>query len=747
MKRMKKIVLSIILAILTPLPAQAAELETLGDPFQWLEEVQGAKAIEWARAQNQRALGVLTGDSHYASIEQQVRQVVFAKDRIPLPGIDYDDYVFSPGLLGGYVYNFWQDDQHVKGVWRRATIDEYKKSAPAWEVLLDVDELAKREKENWVWKAANCLGPEYRYCMVSLSHGGKDANVKREFDLKKKNFVKNGFELPESKATYSWVDKNTLLVSDDFEPTHQTASGYPRLLKLWRRGQLLKKATEVFAGENNDVEVHGKVYDNLSGRMILLSRSKSFFETEVWILDPKTLLKKRLNKPDDADVVGVFQNLALLALKTDWKWGATETIKAGTLVGMSMAGGAVDEAIAPWVIMSPSPRLAIVTDAREGILTTKNRVILKVLDNVRGRLWDLRPLAGFKPDPHTQGRGFSGAGKPGAGWEATELALPGMGNIHLEFGHDESEDRFFASYEDFITPKTLYLVNPSASGNNGSLVPEPVKKAPSLFDTGDLVVEQFETKSRDRTVIPYFLVHKKSMKLDGSNPTLLWGYGGFEIPVLPSYSGVLGKVWLEKGGIYALANIRGGGEFGPAWHLSALKENRQRAYDDFIAVAESLIKGRVTSAAHLGIRGRSNGGLLMGVMLTERPDLFSAIACQVPLLDMLRYTELPPGASWIAEYGDPKDPSQRKAISRYSPYQNLKANQRYPEVFFFTSTTDDRVHPGHARKMAAKMESLHKPFLYYENMEGGHGGAADLEQTVKVEALTYSYLYQKLSRQ
>jgi len=655
------------------------------DPYLWLEEVESPKALDWARAHNEKSEGLLRADPRFGTIEAEVRKILLARDRIAFPNLD-----------DGWVYNFWQDAEHVRGIWRRVRPEEYERAEPRWDLILDLDALAKEEKENWVWHGASPL-PGSERALVFLSRGGKDAHVMREFDVGKRAFLPDGFALPEAKSRATWVDADQLLVGTDFGPDSLTKSGYPRRVKRWRRGTPLAEAALVFEGDVADVSVGAHTAFRPEGRTTFVVRSPSFFEEEAHVLEPDGKLR-RVPFPRDADVRGVFYGHFLALLRTAWKG-----FPAGALVAMRPDGGSE-------LVYAPDERSSL-----RGIVTARSFLYLTVLENVRGRLLRVEK-------------------RPGE-WHVTRVALPDHGAVDV-LSSDDFDDRLYARFESFTAPSSVTFVD-------GSIV-KPVKRMPERFDASDVDVEQHEAASADGTRVPYFLVRRRGRPLDGAIPTLLTGYGGFEIANVPVYAGALGKVWLERGGAFAVANIRGGGEFGPRWHQAALKANRARAFEDFIAVAEDLVRRKVTSPRRLGISGGSNGGLLVGAVLLRRPELLNAVVCNVPLLDMLRYHKLLAGNSWMAEYGDPDDATMAPVLLSYSPYQNVRAGVKYPKVFFLTSTKDDRVHPGHARKMAARMEEQGHDVLYYENIEGGHGGAANLEQRIKKAALEYTFLFRQL---
>jgi prolyl oligopeptidase len=667
------------------------------DPFLWLEDVTGEKALSWVRQQNAIGTNQLTALPEFGAIQKSLLTILNSKERIP--------YVAKHGK---FYYNFWRDDRNTRGVWRRTTLDEYKKPSPTWETVLDLDKLASDEKENWTWQGYNVLKPDYDRCLIELSRGGTDAAVVREFDLNQKAFVKDGFTLPEAKSNVAWRNRDTLYVGTDFGPGSLTTSGYPRVIKEWKRGTPLSAAATVFEGKVDDVGVevsvvhdHGRVYE-------FISRQPTFFTDEISVRRGDSWV--RLDKPMDAEASTFGDNL-LLRMRSDWKVGG-QTYAAGSLL-VENFDDYLQGARKLTVLFDPTERKSLAATS-----ATKNYLILTELDNVRSRPYLLRFADGK--------------------WNRAPMDAPALGTVSVTGIDPDESDDYFMTVADFLTPSTLYF------GTAGTAGREKLRSLPNFFKTEGLEIQQFEARSKDGTQIPYFQVSRKGMKLDGANITLLTGYGGFEIPMLPGYNPVIGAGWLERGGVYVLANLRGGGEFGPKWHEAARKENRQRAYDDFIAVAEDLIARKVTSPKHLGIEGRSNGGLLMGVMLTQRPDLFGAVHCGSPLLDMRRYHRLLAGASWTDEYGDPDKPEDWAFISKFSPYQNARKDKGYPPILITTSTRDDRVHPGHARKMAARLEEQGHQVLYYENIEGGHGAAANNQQIAYMDALAYAFLWEKL---
>ncbi len=674
------------------------------DPWLWLEEVDGERAMAWVNEHNTRSLGVLQGDPRYEGLHEQALALVQARDRIPSPGFTHD----------GHIDNFWQDASHVRGIWRRTTLDSYRTDAPQWETILDIDALSAAEGKNWVYKGASCLPPEERLCLISLSDGGKDAVVVREYDSIARRFVEGGFELPESKGGATWVDADTLLISRDFGPGTLTSSGYPMIVKRLKRGQSIDQAETIFTGQPSDVSVGGGALRDADGviKAVIINRGVNFYEGETHLLNADGTTT-RLQLPAKSDIDALVQGQLVVTIKQDWTAPSGQAFKTGDVVAWNLDAWLADQATPARLIIRPGPRESV-----ESINATRNKLVVALYENVRGAAYV------YTPNPSSE-------------WSRTRLDLPANSTVGLGSA-SEQDDRIFVSVAGYLSPSTLSLVD-AATGDMAQ-----VKSIPAKFDASGMTVEQFEARSADGTMIPYFVVHKTDMPLDGSNATLLYGYGGFQSSMLPGYSPTVGKLWLERGGVYVVANTRGGGEFGPTWHEAALQENRQRAHEDFQAVALDLIARDITSQPHLGIMGGSQGGLFMGAMLTQRPDLINAAVIQVPLFDMFRFHRLLAGASWRAEYGDPDIPEQRAWIAEYSPYQNLRAGQPYPEVFIHTSTKDDRVHPGHARKAAARMEELGYPVLFYENTDGGHAAGANLRETARRIALEYTYLTRRL---
>jgi prolyl oligopeptidase len=689
---MKSVVLTGLLSMILINGAAAQE-----DTYQWLEDVSGKKALDYVEAQNAITFKELKARPEYEPIRTRVLSILNDKARIP--------YVSKKGA---YYYNFWRDAANPRGLWRRTTLEEYRKADPKWELVLDLDKLAKDEKENWVWAGAECLPPAYEKCLISVSRGGADATVTREFDLNTKQFVKDGFVLPEAKSSVTWRDANTVYVGTDFGPGSMTDSGYPRVVRRWARGTPLTAAQTVFEGKQTDVSAFAWVDHTPGFFREGFGRSIAFYNSEYQLLKDGKQIKYDI--PADAELGG-FREWLTVQLRSDWSVGG-KTFKTGSLlVTKHDAFIAGERSFA--VLFEPTA-----TTSLQGVSFTRNTALLNVSDNVSTRIFEAAFADGT--------------------WKQRELKLPGKGTASASAVDANESDDVWINYVDFLTPDSLYLTQV------GKELPAAIKNRPSYWDSSKVQVQQMFATSKDGTRIPYFVLSRKDMLLDGKNPTVLYGYGGFEVPQVPWYSGNIGSSWLARGGVFVLANIRGGGEFGPQWHQAALKGNRQKAFDDFIAVAEDLQARKITSARHLGIQGGSNGGLLVSAVMVQRPELFRAVVCQVPLTDMRRYHKLLAGASWMAEYGDPEKPEDWAYLSKYSPYQNVKKDSKYPRVLFTTSTRDDRVHPGHARKMYAKMKEQGHNVLYYENTEGGHAGAADNEQTAKLLALEWSFLLNEL---
>ncbi len=688
-----------------PDPVTEVALIAQDDPFLWLEEVDGERALDWVKAQNADTARRLESQPLFDELYAQAKETLNSASRLP-----------AISQQGEWLYNFWRDADHPRGLYRRTTLEEFAKDSPAWETVIDVDALAAAEDTQWVFRGMNCLPRKPEHCFVRLSPGGGDAVVTREFNSVTKEWVEDGFYLPEAKGSLGWIDADTVFVATDFGPGTMTDSGYPRVVKRWQRGTPLDSAELIHEGGQGSVSVGAFRGRSAGGDVDLVREGTSFWTSQYWQLDGGE--KHRLEFPASATLAGVFQGRLILNLKQDWDRMGTVYPQGAVLVADTAALRGGDGEID--VMITPDETTVV-----ESVRTMDNAVLVTVLDNVRGKIFR------FVPGPE-------------GGWTREQVAFPDDGSLDVVSTDDETGN-FFARYESFTTPPSLYFVA------DGEKLPQDVKSQAPSFDGSRYESHQFFATSADGTQVPYFVVMAKGTEFDGSNPTHIFSYGGFRNALTPSYSGsyealygAYGKLWLDRGGVFVLANIRGGGEFGPAWHQAALKENRERAFEDFEAIAEDLVDRRITLPQHLGIEGRSNGGLLVGATMTRRPDLYGAVICGVPLLDMKRYHLLLAGASWMAEYGDPDKKEEWAYISKYSPYQNLEKGVDYPATFFYTSTRDDRVHPGHARKMAAKMESFGQEVWYYENLEGGHGGSSTNDQLAYRLALAYTHLWNQL---
>jgi Serine proteases of the peptidase family S9A len=684
-----------------PLKTAAPAAQAAGDDENlWLDDIDGAKPLAWVKDENAKTVAKYADSQEFRTLDARILEMLDSDAKIPMVN-----------KIGDHFYNLWRDKAHPKGIWRRTTLAEYRKDKPAWETVIDVDALSAAEKENWVWHGVQCLKPENRYCLVSLSRGGADADVIREFDLTTKAFVKDGFSLPEAKSQVGWIDHDHLFVATDFGPGSMTDSSYPRIVKEWKRGTPLASATTVYEGKKTDMSISG--YRDLTPgfEREFVMRALEFYSSETFVRGKDGKLTK-IDVPNDAET-DVEREWLLIEPRTDWKVGGT-TYPSGSLLVTKF-----DDYMAGkrdiTVLFTPDAHTSLASHS-----WTKNHLILNLMRDVVSEIQVLTPAA-------------TGAWKSESLGGAPALSTMAATGIDADEGDD-----YFLTVSGFLQPTTLY------HGVLGKNDQEALKHTPTFFDASKFVVTQHFATSKDGTKVPYFEIAPKAMKTDGSNPTLVYGYGGFEISLQPAYLAGPGRAWLEKGGVYVIANIRGGGEYGPRWHQAALKANRPRAYEDFAAVSQDLIDRRITSPKHMGMMGGSNGGLLAGNMLTKYPQLYGAVVSQVALLDMKRYPHLSAGASWMAEYGDPDKPEEWKYIQTFSPYHNLHKGTHYPAVLFTTSTRDDRVGPVHARKMAARMQAMGFDASFYENIEGGHGAAADNKQAAFMSALAYTYLWDHL---
>jgi prolyl oligopeptidase len=665
--------------------------------YLWLEEIDSEQSLLYIDSLNKKTVDELSKEDSYNNIYNKSLEIYNSNERIAYPSI-----------LGEYVYNFWKDKNHPRGIWRRCTLASYKTNTPIWETLIDIDQLSVNEDKKWVFKGSVGLYPDYNRFLIQLSNGGGDAIVIREFDVNQKQFLNDGFSIKEAKGRASYIDENTLIVSSDFGEGTTTSSGYAKQVKLWKRDTSIEDAILIHEGEFTDVGNWGSILQDGNTTYTIITRAVTFFTSQTYLWDGNKAIK--IDLPEDAKTKGLLNNQLIIELKSDWKTNDT-VYSNGSLISLNFTELIKGNQLIN-IILKPNKNSSI-----SQVNTTKNKLLVNTLTDVTSQL-HIYQFEGNK-------------------WTSSTVNAPKLGTISI-VSTNKFDDQYFFDFKNFLTPSTLYYAN--AKDNS-------LKKHQSLtsyFDATKYEVKQFKTKSKDGTLIPYFIVSNKEVKYNGNNPTLIYAYGGFEVSITPFYSAIYGTSWLDKGGVLVLANIRGGGEFGPKWHQAGLKEKRQNVFDDLYAVSEEMISKNITSPKHLGVMGGSNGGLLVGVAMTQRPDLYNAVVCQVPLLDMKRFNKLLAGASWMGEYGNPDIIEEWEYIKKYSPYHNLKAGVEYPEVFFYTSTRDDRVHPAHARKMNAKMNEMGYKTYYYENKEGGHAGSSTNEQRAKSNALIFSYLLKKL---
>jgi prolyl oligopeptidase len=682
---------------------QIVQIDPSNDPRVWLEEVEGEEAMAWVEGQNERTYERLQGDALYETLFNEALSIYESTDRIP-----YGSF------YAGYVWNFWQDSENTHGLWRRTSLESYLSDDPDWDVILDLDALSEAEGRNWVWRGSNCLTPDYDRCILTLSDGGSDAAVRREFLISERAFVEDGFITPESKGGIDWIDENTVMIGLAIGEEDSTDSGYASVAYRWERGTPYESATEIIRGDRTDVAMWGfRMEDSDGTAYMMMSQAVTFYDTVYWHL-PDGGEPMQMPLPAKSSLRALYQDQLVFTVEEDWTpvEGGT-TYAQGSVLSFSMSEFAANgELPQVFTVYMPRERQSV-----GSIQSTRSALLMAIDENVVGGI-----------------EAFSFAGD-----EWTSESVPVPENLTLSISSaDSGEDIFFFNAEGFLTPDTLYM------GNVADMTVNPIKSIPERFNAEGLIVEQLESTSADGTRIPYFVVRHEDTVMDGSTPTLLYAYGGFEVSIRPSYSGSRGRLWLERGGAYVVANIRGGGEFGPSWHQAGLKMDRQRIYDDLISVAEDMHTRGLTSPRRTAVYGGSNGGLLTGVMYTQRPDLWNAVVSAVPLLDMLRFHTLLAGASWMGEYGNPEDPDEGGFLRSISPYHNVDANGDYPEIYIYTSTKDDRVHPGHARKMAHLLEELGHEYLYYENTEGGHAAAADLSEYARRDAMLYTFLMQNL---
>ncbi len=685
---MKKIILLLILS-------SCSSVQERG-PYVWLEEIQGTKALNWSKEQSEKTYNNFSKDPKFNQIYRNTENIISSKERIPFVT-----------MRGNYLYNFHQDKQNPKGIWRRTKLRNYLKTNPEWEILLDIDKLAKKERHGWSFSGANCLPEKYQRCLIMLSMNGQDATQIREFDLRKKTFVNDGFFIPQAKNQISWINIDTIAIASDWKESTLTNSGYPRVLKVLKRGQDLKNASYLDEVSKDDVSISHYTDFSTEDPTQIIVKSKTFYKSS-YLLKYKNKFEK-IEVPEDIFLHFNFNNKLIFELKSPW-----QGIKEGSLIAINKDDLFSKIKKAPEVIFSPDKSKVLYQVSR-----TKDAILIVTLNNVKSELNRYKYKYGK--------------------WESSKIPIPVDGEISISSTSAENS-YFFASYESFLTPRKLFLVN---FRRRVGVQATAIKSLPSFFNSQNFIQKQNWATSKDGTKVPYFIIYHKDINFDGSNPTLVYGYGGFKVSLTPWYSGTLGKNWLENKGVFVLANIRGGEEFGPNWHKAGLKVNRQIIFDDFIAICEDLVKRNITNPNKIGIKGESNGGLLVSTVMVQRPDLLKAVHSDVPLTDMLRYHKLLAGASWIGEYGNPEIEKEAEYLKSYSPFENVDVGRDYPEVLITTSTNDDRVHPAHARKLAFKMIKQDGKVYYFENFEGGHSGNSDLKVRAKNLALSY-YFFNKV---
>jgi prolyl oligopeptidase len=701
---MKKRILSLVSAALLTGAGAPPAPDPTDAPYIWLEDWTGPRAMQWVEAENEATVAAFQNDPRYAGYYRDALAIASAKDRIAMPM-----------LIHGRIYNFWRDADHPQGIWRYTSEADYATDAPTWTTVLDLDALSKAEGRKWVWKGASILDPDEKLALVNLSDGGEDAVSLREFDLETGAFVKGGFDIPTSKQNEGWLDADTILLARDWGEGTMTKSGYPFVVKTLKRGEPLAAAQEIYRGEASDqVGTFPQILSDGSGnRAAFLYRGVTFFGNETYLVTAQGV--KKLPLPAKSNLQGMVDGQVLIQTSEAWESGGV-TVPTGSLAAVPLQALQSGETLKPHILFAPNARQSI-----DGVAATKGHVILAINDNVRGRVMVLTPKSNAAAD----------------GWASKPVSLPDNATISIASATDKS-DKAYLAVAGFLAPTTLWAMDAADPA------PRQVKAMPARFDATGLVVEQFEATSTDGTKIPYFIVHRKDMKKDGSTPTIMTAYGGFEIPMTPSYAAITGKLWLERGNSFVLANIRGGGEFGPAWHEAGLKTKRQIIYDDFAAVAQDIFARKLSSPDKFGIYGGSNGGLLMGVEFNQHPDLWNGVVIQVPLLDMIRYEQIAAGASWVDEYGSVSVPAEKAFLETISPYANIRKGVDYPAPYIWTTTKDDRVGPQHARKFAARLKEYGIPYFFYEDTAGGHSGDADIEQGARLQAMQMVYFSQRL---
>jgi len=664
------------------------------DPYLWLEEIEGPRAIAWVEAQNAATLARFTGEA-------------FARDRDTLAALlDRPDNIPFVTRRGPHLYNVWKDATNPRGLWRRTTLDSFRTDRPQWEILLDLDALAASEEEDWIWRGAAVLHETHDRAILSLSRGGSDASVLREFDIAGKSFVSDGFYLPEAKGSISWLDRDAVVLSSAYGGGMATRSGYSRTARLWRRGNGVPTAQMLMETTPESMGLWASVDHTRQVETVWFVDKPGFFDTIVWIGD-RHGNNVRLDLPTDVEVDS-YGDWLVVKRRTAWTIGG-RTHPPDTLLGISLSSflaGARDFA----VLFETGERRAL-----EGFLWCNGLLILSILD-------ELNPLFEvLAPSPQ--------------GWSRSRLdGLPEIGVVRVwRFDADpaESNGDLLASAQDPITPSTMSLIEPGKA-------PVVLKRAPRTFTPDGLVVTQHQARGLDGERIPYVQVGPAGET--GDAPVHLGGYGGFGLSLLPTYSTSIGKLWLERGGTSVTANIRGGGEFGTRWHDAGRLANKSVSHDDFAAVAADLVRRGVTRPERIAAEGGSNGGILITNMLTRYPERFGALFCTIPLIDMRRYSKLLAGASWVAEYGDPDKSEDWAFLQNFSAYHQAVPGRRYPPILLATTRKDDRVHPGHARKMAAKLQAMGYEAYFYEPAAGGHGYGKDNKETAAFVSLGYTFL-------
>ncbi len=661
------------------------------DPYLWLEEINGARARTWVQSRNETTLGELRKDPSYRQTREAADQILSFRDAIP-----------RDQVAGRYVFSFQQSSKHPFGLWRRTTMDAYREGNPKWETRFDLDAQNAIAGRRQQWKGAKCLPPDFGRCLIILSGPAGTGVTVREFDTDRGEYVVDGFEIGEAPTEVEWVDTDTLLVATNWGRNTLTTGGRPRIVKIWSRGQPMRDAQTVYEGDREDAEVLPRTLFSNDGKVSLfIVRQQSSQASQLFHVD-ESGRAMRITVPPSAQFKGMLQRQLLFFLNADWRTGGQNHL-AGSIVSFSLDAYIRNAGAMPQVLP------AYIADQRSsvtGVAVASNAAYVTLLENVQGRMNELT---------------FDGRQ-----WLWRRVTLPNNGAVEVLSASELGKD-VLLKYSSFLTPDSLYVVERGRE-------PSGIRQLTARFDASGGEVKQYEAISADGTKIPYFIVRKSGLFNGGAAPTLLYAYGGFQISTTPWYWSSAGKLWLEKGGAYAIANIRGGGEFGPGWHAAATRENRQKNFDDLAAVARDMIARGLTTPRQLGLFGTSQGGLLVAGTFVQYPELFSAVVAQVPLTDMMRYTKLAASKNWVAEYGDPADPHMRDIIAQWSPYQNVRPGVKYPHVFFMSSAADSRIHPAHARKMAAKLEDLGQPVLYYED-----GQASDSGQRAEQLALTFTY--------